>query len=474
MTMDIPNGDFSLPGRIIMGPDSGQRLDALLDRYASTPVVILADPPSLRNGVTAGLAKALKARGLKPNKPLEVPRPPLTAGAVASAADGACADGVGLRIAVGGSGAMECAALFSRGKPAAGAATILIPTTPLGAMTAVWPLAVTWEPLQEEAALHGIAVGYPRAIILDPRYILDSARTHPTDPGLLPLGLSMEALLGGNGDPFSEALASEAIRRLRPYILPAAGGSEDEVCWQNLVVGGLLAGLAYGRCGTARGWALARALALVYCLDWAALAGILLPEIIGAAGDSAAWRVKRLACLLGTCWPSPVAAGRQLLDCTLGSPRAARPTALDPIRDWVRDTVREAAPGDFSALGRYARQMAHQALDNFQFIDQWSNRQTLTAVAGDLRTLNRQVAFLMDRPLNLREAGISDRLAKLDQVVAVAREIHDRLAPWGPWEDRDLADWIYAAHRTRQTPLEVDPDQLEASGGSNGGGVNGD
>ncbi|MGB5984529.1 MAG: hypothetical protein WBG37_04425, partial [Desulfobacterales bacterium] len=138
---------------------------------------------------------------------------------------------------------------------------------------------------------------------------------------------------------------------------------------------------------------------------------------------------------------------------------------LSPPLELAVDLLRQRAPEGLRSLGRYARQKADQTLDNLvldnlDFIDRWSGQQSLIALAAEIRTLNRQTAFLMDRPLNLKRAGVDDGLAKLGRVAAVAQTINERMAPQAPLDQRSLEDWVYAAYRTRQTPLEVDPRDL--------------
>jgi alcohol dehydrogenase class IV len=459
--MDTPTGDFSLPGPIVMGTGGRERLGRLIEKDGTAGVGIITDPASSESGIVAALKKIINTRGMDSLFTLKAPPLPLTPEDLAKSAGQAGHHGAGLTIVTGGTTAMAFSAHFSTSATLAEpAATILIPTTPMAAFSAVLPLAMGWDPIQEEMKLASVGAHYPSAVILDTQWGLKTARGHSTDPGLAPLSLAMEALLHGNGDPFGVALASEGIRRLRPSVLQAAGGTEDPACWENLLIGGLMVGMAYPRCGATRGFALTQALAHLYHLDPTPVMGMLGPEIMRDGVDLETERISFLATLVGSCWPSPVATGKQFVDYALGGSRQPLPSPLDAIGNWVKETVRETAPGELEGLGRLARQKARQTLDRFQFIDHWSARQTLQALATDIQTLNRQVAFLMDRPLNLKKAGVEDNLARLSRVVSVTGDIHGRMGSREALDDRKLEDWVYAAYRTRQGPLEVDPDFL--------------
>jgi putative sterol carrier protein len=77
-----------------------------------------------------------------------------------------------------------------------------------------------------------------------------------------------------------------------------------------------------------------------------------------------------------------------------------------------------------------------------------------------IRCLNQQLAYLTQMPLNLKDAGISDKLARLEQVATIAME--DGAMLYNPIEpERDaVIGIIKRAYYAKPTPLPVSKEDL--------------
>jgi putative sterol carrier protein len=104
--------------------------------------------------------------------------------------------------------------------------------------------------------------------------------------------------------------------------------------------------------------------------------------------------------------------------------------------------------------------MFSKMIGNLEFVDQWVRKQAALAAVEKIHTLNRQLAELTGMPLNLKDAGITDKLAKLEQVATTAME--DGAMLYNPIEpDRDaVIDIVKKVYHAKTTPLPVSDEDL--------------
>jgi hypothetical protein len=104
--------------------------------------------------------------------------------------------------------------------------------------------------------------------------------------------------------------------------------------------------------------------------------------------------------------------------------------------------------------------LAVKTLGNLGFIDEWFRKQAARAGVERIRTLNRQLAYLTKMPLNLKDAGISDNLARLEQVATVAMEDGSML--YNPKEpDRDtVMQIVKKLYQAKTKPISVSEEDL--------------
>jgi len=108
------------------------------------------------------------------------------------------------------------------------------------------------------------------------------------------------------------------------------------------------------------------------------------------------------------------------------------------------------------------RDFAVHKLENLGFVDGWIRRQAAVAGIERVRMLNRQLAYLTGMPLNLKDAGIEDNLAKLEQVADTAMEDGSML--YNPVEPTREAvmDIVKTVYFSKDTPLKVTREDLRS------------
>ena len=97
-------------------------------------------------------------------------------------------------------------------------------------------------------------------------------------------------------------------------------------------------------------------------------------------------------------------------------------------------------------------------------VDRWFRRKAAKAGIAHIRTLNRQLAHLTGMPLNLRDAGVKDGLAKLEQVADTAMTDGAMLYNPRELEREAVARIVRALYDTTVTPLPVSPADLRPAG----------
>jgi hypothetical protein len=134
--------------------------------------------------------------------------------------------------------------------------------------------------------------------------------------------------------------------------------------------------------------------------------------------------------------------------------------ALDLITRAVKKTELESLKNLVDTKAHKLRNFAVHKLENLGFVDGWIRRQAALAGIERVRMLNRQLAFLTDMPLNLKDAGIDDNLVKLDQVADTAMEDGSML--YNPVEPTREAviEIVKTVYFAKDTPLKVTREDL--------------
>jgi hypothetical protein len=211
-----------------------------------------------------------------------------------------------------------------------------------------------------------------------------------------------------------------------------------------MLVGSFLAGVAFSHSMVGMTHAISHALGGVYHIPHGLANALVLPEVMAYNLDARLERYSDIAAALGITFPQIAHQGVSMLETTWRPDVVEKALdSFDTVRDWV-DGRSEKVKG-----------LATKALGSLGFVDQWFRKQAARAGIEKISTLNRQLAHLTGMPLNLRDAGVTDNLAKLEQVVATA--MTDGAMLYNPVEPEreDVARIVEKLYLASLKPLPV-------------------
>ncbi len=326
---------------------------------------------------------------------------------------------------------------------------IVIPTT-AGTGSEVTKVAVIADPDNDVKLPFAEEQFLPDLAILDPEMTVSMPPKLTAGTGMDALVHAIEAYVDKEWSPASDALALHAIKLIANNILQACDKPEDLQARGAMQVGSFLAGVAFSHSMVGMVHGISHALGGVYHIPHGLANALVLPEVMEYNLESKIERYADVALAMGVSFPNVVSDSQSVIKSGALDliTKAVKKTDLDPLKNLVDTKAHKI------------RDFAVNKLENLGFIDGWIRRQAALAGIERVRTLNRQLAFLTGMPLNLKDAGIKDELAKLDQVADTAME--DGAMLYNPVEpDREaVMDIIEMVYYSTETPLEVTSEDL--------------
>ena len=326
--------------------------------------------------------------------------------------------------------------------------SIFIPTT-AGTGSEVTKVAVIADPDNDVKLPFAEDQFLPELAILDPEVTFTMPGRLTAVTGMDALTHAIEAYVDKEWSPASDALALHAIRLISNNILQVCAHPEDLQARGAMLVGSFLAGVAFSHSMVGMAHGISHALGGVYHIPHGLANALALPEVMEYNLDSRVERFSEIAVALGVEFPQMVSEGMSLVKAGI------RPDIVTKVlestgvaKDWMDRQ-------SFKIKG-----LAAKTLGNLGFIDEWFRKQAARAGVERIRTLNRQLAYLTKMPLNLKDAGITDNLARLEQVATVAMEDGSML--YNPKEpDRDtIIQIVKKLYHAKVKPLSVSEEDL--------------
>jgi alcohol dehydrogenase class IV len=296
----------------------------------------------------------------------------------------------------------------------------------------------------------------PQVAILDPELTLSMPGKLTAATGMDALTHAIEAYVDKECSPASDAMALQAVKLISSNILQACAKPEDVQARGALLVGSFLAGVAFSHSMVGMVHGIAHALGGVYHIPHGIANALVLPEVMLYNLEARVDRFAELGMAMGVNYPQVVRQGKSLLENNgMFGALLQRFASVPPVAEWLGEKA------------HLARELTSESLDYLGFVDSWMHRQAAFGCVEKVRMLNRQLAYLTKMPLNLKDAGIDDQLAKLDQVVQTAMEDGSML--YNPVEPRKDAvrDIVQKVFSSRETPVCVTSRELKVS--SSGG-----
>jgi alcohol dehydrogenase len=253
---------FQTAPRIVMGPGSLAQIVPNIERLGGTRIMIVSDPGLVKAGIVERLESLLREGGIVFSRFDGVEPDPRTEIAVTAAAK-IKENGSDLVIGIGGGSAIDIAKISSAlavnggelGEyfgidliPHPALKTIIVPTT-AGTGSEVTPIVILSD-LQEKLK-KGVVSPYliPSLALLDPELTLGLPPHVTAATGMDALIHAVEAFTSVNAYYLTDMLARQAIRFIVENIRTAYANGSDIAARSNMLVGSLLAGMAFANAG---------------------------------------------------------------------------------------------------------------------------------------------------------------------------------------------------------------------------------
>jgi len=457
---------FSLPTKVIYGIGiTGQLADAARP-FGNRKAILITDKILRKAGPVANVQKGISDTGIRIACTFDNVPPNSTIDTVKRCAALGKKHKCNLVIAVGGGSVIDTAKVANLLMVKGGKLedhmgaylleanesllpSIFFPTT-AGTGSEVTRVAVIADPDHDVKLPFTEEQFLPSLAVLDPELTISLPGKLTAATGMDALTHAIEAYVDKEWSPASDAFALHAIRLISGHILGACADPEDLSARGAMLVGSFLAGVAFSHSMVGMVHGISHALGGVYHIPHGLANALVLPEVMAHNLPHQRERYADIAGAMGIAFPQLIDGGRSLLeDGRLGIFRQL-PPAVNRLRDWVETKSNKA------------RNLAANAIDNFDFIDSWVRKQAAAAAVEKVHTLNRQLAYLTGLPLNLKAAGIDDKLARIDQVADTAME--DGAMLYNPVEPtrKDVIRIVKKLYHQEITALPVTEDDLKS------------
>ena len=388
---------FNLPTKIVYNHGLASRLGSELKDFGKRNALIITDKVIRKAGLLNKVLEGLQGSLINPVAIFDDVPPNSELKTVMDATEMGRANNCTLIIALGGGSVMDTAKvanilLFKGGKieDHMGAQLIkgrlhpmvFIPTT-AGTGSEVTSFAMISDskndvklPFTEDAVLPDLA-------ILDPEMTLTMPPKITAATGMDALTHAIEAYVSSETNPVSEALSLHAIELINQNILQATANPDDVNARGAMLVASFMAGVSFNHAGVGIVHGISHALGGVYHIPHGLANSIILPFSIEHNMETSAARYARITEHLGF-------------------------VNIKPTEELIK------------AVGMFNNDLLNNAVLQMTMIDEWLVDYKARALAEKIRLLNRQLSFLSGHATNLKQAGINDGLAKLEQVVETA------------------------------------------------------
>lgn len=431
---------FNLPTKIVYNHGLASRLGSELKDFGTRNALIITDKVIRKAGLLDKVLDGLKGSSINPIAIFDDVPPNSELKTVMDATELGKSNQCTLLIALGGGSVMDTAKvvnilLFKGGKieDHMGAQLIkgrlhpmiFIPTT-AGTGSEVTSFAMISDfkndvklPFTEDAILPDLA-------ILDPEMTLTMPPKITAATGMDALTHAIEAYVSSETNPVSEALSLKAIELINQNILQATANPGDVNARGAMLVASFMAGVSFNHAGVGIVHGISHALGGVYHIPHGLANSIILPFSIEHNMETSAARYARITEHLGF-------------------------VNIKPTEELIK------------AVGVFNNDLLNNAVLQMTMIDEWLVEYKAKALAEKIRILNRQLSALSGHATNLKQAGISDGLAKLEQVVETS--MTDGAMLYNPMEvTRDkVRSIIQNAYSQDLPPLKVSSADLRAA-----------
>ncbi len=453
--------EFSLPTKLVFGPGILENLGETVKPFGKRKAILVTDQILVKTGLVEKVKSGFQTTSIKIAATFDQVPPNSTIDAVEQCAALSIKRGCDMFIAVGGGSVIDTAKVANLLATKGGSLedhmgayllgshetlfpAIVIPTT-AGTGSEVTKVAVIADPDNDVKLPFAEVQFLPQLAILDPTMTISMPAKLTAMTGMDALTHAIEAYVDKEWSPASDALALHAITLITGNILQACAKPGDLQARGAMQVGSFLAGVAFSHSMVGMVHGIAHALGGVYHIPHGLANALILPEVMAYNLEARIDRYADIALAMGISFPQVVGQSGSLL----------RSSRLDVFSKLANLSTVDSLKELVTTSSHQVRNKLATAIGNFGFIDTWIRGQAAQAAIEKIRCLNQQLAYLTQMPLNLKDAGISDKLARLELVATIAME--DGAMLYNPIEpERDaVIKIVKRAYYAKAAPLPV-------------------
>jgi alcohol dehydrogenase len=431
---------FSLPTKVKYGIGLASRLGEELGDFPGRRALLVTDKVIQSTGLAKKVTEGLKGSKLEIVATYDKVPPNSEIKIVTEAAELGVANKCDMLIAIGGGSVLDSAKVINllmvKGGPLQkhmGAQLlkekllpyVAIPTT-AGTGSEVTQFAVISDDANSVKLPFAEDYFLPDLAILDPEMTATMPGKVTAATGMDALTHAIECYVGMNPNPVSDALALYAIELIVQNILQAVAVPNDLNARGAMLTASFIAGVAFNHSGVGIVHGISHALGGVYHIPHGLANSIILPFSVEYNLEASAARYARIAQIFGDSGFYPVKELNQL-------------------------------------VARFDNFAVNQAVTQLSVVDEWLTKQRAQSLAGKLRAMNQKLNALCGHPLSLREAGVKDNLAKLEQVVRTAMEDGAMLNNPVPATAEGVRAIVKEAYAQELKPIAVSKSELKAA-----------
>jgi len=286
--------NFELPTRVVFGLGAAEHLGEEIRRFHGGRILLVCDPGIIQVGLTARIEKILCGAGAAVET---------FSGVSSNPRDTECLAGVAaarsfradVLVGLGGGSAMDAAKAIgvlvaNGGRPQDWAdgrrpitqrppPLVCIPTT-AGTGSEVTPVAVITDTERRcKIGLEGALVAPPLAI-LDPELTVGLPPEITAATGMDALTHAVEAFTCRRANPVSDALALAALEHIVDHLTTAVRSGTDRSAREHMLLGSLLAGMAFGQADVGAVHSMAESLGGAFDVPHGLANAIFLPHVM--------------------------------------------------------------------------------------------------------------------------------------------------------------------------------------------------
>eukprot|EP01022_Parablepharisma_sp_SALTPOND_P017187 TRINITY_DN2694_c1_g2_i1.p1 TRINITY_DN2694_c1_g2~~TRINITY_DN2694_c1_g2_i1.p1 ORF type:complete len:1693 (+),score=399.45 TRINITY_DN2694_c1_g2_i1:31868-36946(+) len=419
---------FQVPPRIVFGAGSAHKVGEEAKAFGATAMIVTGRSSTTRTGALDKIATSLETAGMTVVKFAEVESDPSVA-TVEKGAALAKDKGVDVLVALGGGSPMDAAKgiailmtndgpiqKYEKEQPSAAATPIIAVPTTAGTASEITRFTVITDPEAKIKMLIAFAGIIPKVAVLDPELTVSMPPSVTAATGMDALTHAMEAYISKAGNQLTAVQAIEAIELIGANLVPAVVNGNNMEARQNMLLGQMLAGFAFGNASVALVHSMSRPLGAHFGIPHGTANAMLLPAVMAFNRSACPEKFERIAMALG----EPVD------DLSL---RDASYMAIEALESLFEETGLPGRLSDFGVTADAIPQMAQDA-----FASGSTNNNPRVPTVEDITEIYTSILQggrhhgRPQRPVS-RENGSQPLPARLGAAHGVRREHHARLRP---------------------------------------------